>query len=807
MKCLYCETALDETDVQVEGSDAFTVCMNCGAEGPVATIGCREEPVSPEQLTKEALQLHAEAAERIAKDRQDLVKELDGLRDTVAELRQQLDSQEDELRTESEKLSEVERLWYPVEAELRDIAVKVVDVNTDQPGGYVDVVVELRDQLLEARKQHKLGPPLVYVSNGEAGDGQDVCAGCGEEREHQHNWGECRRQIVKNENAGDSQTIAFLSRELGFAQKALQRCDSWTRVGPDGFSMANVFDHIRRTVKEVLEKGPPIEHRQSIADVITEVVTWARLANAPKGTSWDHEYVSELLDRLRDALQSMVRVYCVVGREGLENVFLSAKGAYARLHEGGTVLHPAKVHPALLEIDPTAFGDVHRSEHATLPDYRGLLQALLGVWDDVARAGHLVHAPKRLTDAVAVARGGLTVVETPPLPAGEEWSCEDCGQANPQTTYTCLNCRHLRRTQGQTPDNDTYRARELSDLAMLASALEVDDTTFMTGAHYALIPLDIAKTGLAALQRYLSRTRPDLQFELERLVAVAREELTVSQEWIERADRVLTATQRERSAEFEADLAKLTEAQRRARARGHLSPEASGGLSGTHYEVHDPVARALDEAPLDDEPVTEQERLEIDEARSEAARGLGITTSELKRRMPQKTTLSATDLPAGWRATKTGYWRSDGMRLHFDGTYWRAAKTDYVEPDYLWSDSMKAMVELNGSFPADVDTRWTIGDDNRYNTSRAFQACTSTVLKLMANHRLEDPLEPRAGMIVAQLAGIHGLRPPNAYGELAAQLSSFKNIANEVLGSKREQNVLLVWVAAKFDELVTALGG
>lgn len=51
-----------------------------------------------------------------------------------------------------------------------------------------------------------------------------------------------------------------------------------------------------------------------------------------------------------------------------------------------------------------------------------------------------------------------------------------------------------------------------------------------------------------------------------------------------------------------------------------VSPESSGGLSGTHHSAKDVVSRVLDNAPLDDEPLTERERLEINAARIDAAK-------------------------------------------------------------------------------------------------------------------------------------------------------------------------------------------
>ncbi len=50
-------------------------------------------------------------------------------------------------------------------------------------------------------------------------------------------------------------------------------------------------------------------------------------------------------------------------------------------------------------------------------------------------------------------------------------------------------------------------------------------------------------------------------------------------------------------------------------------------------DMNDPLLRALREAPLDDEPVTEEDKRAIEEAREDFANGRTITTEELSRRL------------------------------------------------------------------------------------------------------------------------------------------------------------------------------
>jgi hypothetical protein len=47
----------------------------------------------------------------------------------------------------------------------------------------------------------------------------------------------------------------------------------------------------------------------------------------------------------------------------------------------------------------------------------------------------------------------------------------------------------------------------------------------------------------------------------------------------------------------------------------------------------DPVMRSLRRAPIDDEPLTAEERAAIDEGLRSLSEGRGITTEELKRRL------------------------------------------------------------------------------------------------------------------------------------------------------------------------------
>ena len=51
------------------------------------------------------------------------------------------------------------------------------------------------------------------------------------------------------------------------------------------------------------------------------------------------------------------------------------------------------------------------------------------------------------------------------------------------------------------------------------------------------------------------------------------------------------------------------------------------------HRSEDPVRHALDKAPVDDEPVTDEDAHNLAEAREEMAQGVGVSEEEMKRRL------------------------------------------------------------------------------------------------------------------------------------------------------------------------------
>jgi hypothetical protein len=61
----------------------------------------------------------------------------------------------------------------------------------------------------------------------------------------------------------------------------------------------------------------------------------------------------------------------------------------------------------------------------------------------------------------------------------------------------------------------------------------------------------------------------------------------------------------------------------------NLAPSQIPAAIGMLESLLDPVARAIANAPVDDEPVTEEELCELEEARASIARGEGIPHEEI----------------------------------------------------------------------------------------------------------------------------------------------------------------------------------
>ncbi len=51
--------------------------------------------------------------------------------------------------------------------------------------------------ILETVRAEAVEAPLIYHSNGEAGDGQNICGGCGDERDEPHTWKECAAVLLR----------------------------------------------------------------------------------------------------------------------------------------------------------------------------------------------------------------------------------------------------------------------------------------------------------------------------------------------------------------------------------------------------------------------------------------------------------------------------------------------------------------------------------------------------------------------------------------------------------------------------------
>jgi len=72
------------------------------------------------------------------------------------------------------------------------------------------------DAFLEALERRDLAvdeaPPRHYHSNGEAGDGQMVCAGCLQAADEPHAWSECAAELSKEVDAAITYAIELESQ-------------------------------------------------------------------------------------------------------------------------------------------------------------------------------------------------------------------------------------------------------------------------------------------------------------------------------------------------------------------------------------------------------------------------------------------------------------------------------------------------------------------------------------------------------------------------------------------------------------------
>jgi hypothetical protein len=87
-------------------------------------------------------------------------------------------------------------------------------------------ITALQDSLAEL--ENTLSPAIVYTPNGEAGDGQNHCAGCGEERDDCHWWSDCVVVLKKERDA----LIQSLLDKDGQARAEAERLRELLRAAP-----------------------------------------------------------------------------------------------------------------------------------------------------------------------------------------------------------------------------------------------------------------------------------------------------------------------------------------------------------------------------------------------------------------------------------------------------------------------------------------------------------------------------------------------------------------------------------------------
>ena len=125
-----------------------------------------------------------------------------------------------------------------------------------------DTIARLRADV--ARLTAAQCPPLVYQSNGEAGDGQMVCAHCGMDRDEPHPWAEC---VVEREHR-DTAAADMVHDEL---------------IG-DADRMRDERDHYREKYLELTSALATVTRERDEARAAQVQVEWSG------GTNQAHEY-------------------------------------------------------------------------------------------------------------------------------------------------------------------------------------------------------------------------------------------------------------------------------------------------------------------------------------------------------------------------------------------------------------------------------------------------------------------------------------------------------------------------------------
>jgi hypothetical protein len=145
----------------------------------------------------------------------ELVADVESLRSALSAAAKQVESYRSELARVRERLADEPVLLRNLEQfrdERDELAAKLSAAEA--------ALADMRMQLAEMR------PPLTWTSNGEAGDGQNICPMCSAETDEPHPLAVCRKNI-EDVNGQGWDAAADAEKRAKTAEREAQRIGAW----------------------------------------------------------------------------------------------------------------------------------------------------------------------------------------------------------------------------------------------------------------------------------------------------------------------------------------------------------------------------------------------------------------------------------------------------------------------------------------------------------------------------------------------------------------------------------------------------
>lgn len=136
----------------------------------------------------------------------------------------------------------------------------------------VDASVDLATEASELWNQ-RVAPlaPLVYSSNGEAGDGQHHCSGCLEERDEPHAWEECAGELLRGRDM-IMETLIRRDNEIDYFRRRQDTIARWIRRVIGDAALENPRERALRVVEEAVELGQSLDLDAAIVHRLVDYV-------------------------------------------------------------------------------------------------------------------------------------------------------------------------------------------------------------------------------------------------------------------------------------------------------------------------------------------------------------------------------------------------------------------------------------------------------------------------------------------------------------------------------------------------------